>query len=169
MQKRAWILMVLFSACSLAGNGDLDERMQAILDQGIASHGIHGVSATVIFPDGRIWNGVSGKSHGDVDISPDMVFAIGSITKNVVAALTLKLVEEGALTLEDPLSAWLPSYPYVDDSITVRQLLNHTSGIYMYWNNQQIWDDLMAEPSRNPTSRQEKAGVIRIQITSCLP
>jgi len=77
-----------------------------------------------------------------------MFFAIGSITKNVVAALTLKLVEEDVLSLKDPLSKWLPGYPHVDDKITIRQLLNHTSGLYMFWDNQQIWDDLKADRAK---------------------
>jgi len=40
------------------------------------------------------------------------------------------------------LSMWLPSYPYVDGDITIRQLLNHTSGLYMFWDHEEIWDDL---------------------------
>ncbi|MBN2357373.1 beta-lactamase family protein [candidate division KSB1 bacterium] len=65
-------------------------------------------------------------------IKPDMLFAIGSITKIFVAILTLKLVEEGKLSLEDPLSKWLPEHPHVNSEITIRQLLNHTSGICMF-------------------------------------
>ncbi len=64
-----------------------------------------------------------------------MLFAIGSITKNVVAALVLQLADEGVLTLNDSLYRWLPTYPFVDSTITVRQLLNHTSGLYMFWDN----------------------------------
>ncbi len=71
-----------------------------------------------------------------------MFFAIGSITKNVVASLTLKLTEEGILSLDDPLFKWLPKYPNVDSTITIPQLLHHTSGLYMFWDNQEIWDDL---------------------------
>jgi D-alanyl-D-alanine carboxypeptidase len=77
-----------------------------------------------------------------------MVFAIGSITKNIVAALTLKLVEENKLSLEDPISKWLPSYAFVDSMITVRQLLNHTSGLYMFWDNQKLWDELKKDRER---------------------
>jgi D-alanyl-D-alanine carboxypeptidase len=77
-----------------------------------------------------------------------MLFAIGSVTKNFVAALTLSLVEEGELSLDDPVSKWLPTYPYVDGNITIRQLLNHTSGIYMFWENQKIWDDLKDERAK---------------------
>ena len=93
------LIPVFLFSCSPREAGSLNERMQSILDRGIARYGIHGVSATVIFPDGTIWNGVSGVSHDAVKIAPDMVFAVGSITKNVVAALTLKLVEDGIISL----------------------------------------------------------------------
>jgi len=73
-----------------------------------------------------------------------MLIAAGSITKNVVAALVLQLAEEGVLSLDDPLGRWLPPYPKVDSTITIRQLLAHTSGLYMFWDNPQIWDDLIA-------------------------
>ena len=148
MRINAWFLIILPVGCNVFASGDLEERMQAVLDRGISRYDVNGVSAAVVFPDGSIWRGVSGVSHGDTAISPDMVFAIGSITKNVVAALTLKLAERGILSLDDPLQKWLGSYPHVDGTITIRQLLNHTSGIYMFWNNQQIWDDLMAKPGR---------------------
>jgi len=106
--------------------------MQKIIDEGINQYNVNGVSATVIFPGEKIWNGVSGISHDTVAIKPDMLFAIGSITKNILAALTLKLVEENIISLEDPLSKWLQSYPHIDENITIRQLLNHTSGLYMF-------------------------------------
>jgi len=77
-----------------------------------------------------------------------MLFAIGSITKNFVAALTLQLVEEGVLSLDAPFSKWLPAYPHVDSTATLRQLLNHTSGIYMFWSNQKIWDDLKRDRTK---------------------
>ena len=122
--------------------------MQEVLDKGISKYGARGVSAAVIFPDGKVWTGTSGISHDTVAIEPDMLFAIGSVTKNVVAALTLKLAEENLLSLDDPLSKWLPEYPHIDSKITIRQLLNHTSGIYMFWDNQKIWDDLKKDRTK---------------------
>ena len=140
------IICIMLGSC--ANQKPVEVQLQDVLDKGIAQHDIHGVSATVIFPDGEIWNGVSGVSHDTVPMEPDMLFAIGSVTKNFVATLTLKLVEEGLLSLDDPVSKWLPSYPHVDGDITIRQLLNHTSGLYMFWDNQEIWDDLMADRER---------------------
>jgi D-alanyl-D-alanine carboxypeptidase len=65
-----------------------------------------------------------------------MLFAVGSITKNGVAALVLQRAEEGVLTLNDPSGRWLPNYPFVDWTIAIRQLLNHTSGLGRFWDNQ---------------------------------
>ena len=120
----------------------IENKLQKVLYKGMSKYDVNGVSAAVIFPDDQIWTGVSGISHDTVSMKPDMLFGIGSVTKNFVAALTLKLAEEGKLSLDDPLSNWLPAYPHVDGMITIRQLLNHTSGIYMFWDNQKIWDEL---------------------------
>jgi D-alanyl-D-alanine carboxypeptidase len=135
----------LFPIFSCGDQEFLQEQLQKVLDSGLKKHNARGVSVAVIFPDGKIWTGVSGISHEAVSIKPDMLFAIGSITKNFVASLTLKLAEEGFLSLDDPLSKWLPSYPNIDGNITIRQLLNHTSGIYKFLDNQTIWDDMLKD------------------------
>ena len=106
------------------------KELQDVLDNGLKKYNGKGISVAVIAPGYKTWVGVSGVSHGTTPIKPDTLFDIGSITKNLVAALTLKLAEEGRLTLDDPLHKWLPDYPNIDNTITIRQLLNHTSGIY---------------------------------------
>lgn len=69
----------------------------------------------------------------DVPLSPDHVFRIGSVTKQFAAAGLLKLVDDGKVKLDDPLSKFLPDYPD-GERITIAQLLNHTSGIQSYTN-----------------------------------
>ena len=150
--------IMLLTSC--ASKGSVEDQMQSILDDKIKQYGIHGVSATVTFPSGEIWTGVSGLSHDTVTIKPDMVFGIGSITKNIIAALTLKLAEDSILLLEDSLSNWLPKYRHVDGNITIRQLLNHTSGIYMFWDNPKIWEELKKDRSR-VWSPEEVLGYIK--------
>jgi D-alanyl-D-alanine carboxypeptidase len=90
-----------------------------------------GVSAALITPDGNRWVGVSGVSQEGVSIAPDMLFDMGSAGKNLFAALMLKLAEEGLLSLDDSLHEYLSPMPHVDPDITIRQGLNHTSGLYM--------------------------------------
>lgn len=106
---------------------------QAVLDK-YTANGLPGIS--VLIRDGNgVWTGGSGKADLDknVDMEPCTVSKAASLTKTFVATLALKLVEEGKFGLDDPLSKWLS-----DDLIgpvknagnaTIRQLLNHTTGI----------------------------------------
>jgi D-alanyl-D-alanine carboxypeptidase len=59
------------------------------------------------------------------------VYRIASITKQFTAAAVMRLVERGTVKLEDPITTYLPQYPQWS-SVTVRQLLGHTSGIKSY-------------------------------------
>lgn len=68
----------------------------------------------------------------------DAPFQIGSNTKMMTAAIVLQLWEAGQLSLDDPLSLYLPdvaSKLRFGEAITVRMLLNHTSGVYDYFND----------------------------------
>jgi D-alanyl-D-alanine carboxypeptidase len=138
-----WLFTILLApACTISpsqspspGIGPeltLTQQLQNKLDSTRELFEIKGVSAAVIMPNNKTWLGVSGMSDPTIEkrIVPEMLFDIGSIGKNYLATLILKLVEEGTLTLEDPLRNWISSYPNIDNNITIRQLLNHTSGIY---------------------------------------
>jgi D-alanyl-D-alanine carboxypeptidase len=116
------------------GRTPMDEALQSALDEGLRAGGGVGASAAVIFPTGAVWLGASGVSERDPDrsVHPRMVFQMASVKKNFVAALIVKLAEEGRLSLDDPVGTWFSSYEHVSPDITVRQLLNHTSGIYDY-------------------------------------
>ncbi len=59
-------------------------------------------------------------------------FRVGSITKTFVATVVLQLADEGRLRLDDPVQRWLPGAVPNARNITVRHLLNHTSGLYDY-------------------------------------
>ncbi|MET0620955.1 MAG: serine hydrolase [Thermoanaerobaculia bacterium] len=64
-----------------------------------------------------------------VPVRPDMVFRVGSATKQFTSACILKLVEQGKLRLDDPISKFFPDYPEAGRAVTLEQLLTHTSGI----------------------------------------
>ncbi|MEL7328215.1 MAG: serine hydrolase [Cyanobacteria bacterium P01_A01_bin.116] len=84
------------------------------------------------------WSGAAGLANIETDtpVSPDDRFEVGSVTKTFTATTLLKLVEAGTVTLGDRLTDWLPdsvtdNVPNASD-ITLRQLLNHTSGVPEY-------------------------------------
>lgn len=89
-----------------------------------------GVAVIVARGDEVLFRGARGMASIElgVPLSPDQVFEIGSVSKQFTAAGLLKLVEQGKLRLDDPLTKFVPGYPN-GDKISVRMLLNHTSGI----------------------------------------
>jgi len=66
---------------------------------------------------------------------PTTIYEIGSLTKQYTAAAIMRLVEQGTVTLDDDLSRHVPSFPLQGKRVTIRQLLNHTSGIHSYTNS----------------------------------
>lgn len=76
--------------------------------------------------------------ESDVPMTCDMPYQIGSATKMMTATVLLQLHEEGALSVDDLLSAHLPDTAAAlpnGDVITLRQLANHTAGVFDYTNN----------------------------------
>ncbi len=114
---------------------ELATELQLRLDRWRVNHRAPGVAAAVRLPDGSRWVGTSGKratGKSARDIKTWTPFAVGSLTKTFMAALILQLREEGHLTLGSSIARWLPAYPKAR-KITVKMLLNHTSGIYDYF------------------------------------
>lgn len=108
-------------------------ELQGALDQVLQTQPGYlqlGISAAVIAAGCQPWSGVSGNSQPGQALTTEMLFDAGSIQKNFEAALTLELAHENRISLDDPISKYLPPYPHVDGAITIRQLLNHTSGLF---------------------------------------
>jgi len=92
-------------------------------------------AAVIVVRDGKV---ILRKGYGranmelGVPIEPDMVFRIGSLTKQFTAVAVLMLSEQGKLSLEDDITKFIPDYPTQGKKITVEHLLTHTSGIKSY-------------------------------------
>ena len=97
----------------------------------IAAGAVPGMTVAVA-QDGEIVF-VQGYGQADAEMGvaagPETVYRIGSITKQFTAASIMRLVESGKIALDDPLTKYLPDYPTQGHHVTVRHLLNHTSGI----------------------------------------
>ncbi len=68
-------------------------------------------------------------------VAPTSLFKVGSITKQFTAAILMQLMEEGKLSVDDPLAKFYPSFPRANQ-ITLRQMLSHTSGLGNYTNTE---------------------------------
>jgi CubicO group peptidase (beta-lactamase class C family) len=70
----------------------------------------------------------------NVPMKPDMVFRVGSITKQFTAIALLQLMEQGKLSLQDEITKFIPDYPTQAYKITIEHLLTHTAGTTSYTN-----------------------------------
>src|SRR4029453_13754270 len=77
-------------------------------------------------------SGVAARRTGR-PMRPELHFRAGSLTKSLVATVVLQLVAEGRLSLQDSLQRWLPGILPYGEQVTIRQLLNHTSGVPHNW------------------------------------
>src|SRR5712691_3899417 len=80
------------------------------------------------------WHGATGFSNlrTKTAMRPDDRFRIGSVTKTFLATIVLQLAGEGRLHLDDKVARWFPGLVPYARAITVRELLNHTSGLFDY-------------------------------------
>jgi D-alanyl-D-alanine carboxypeptidase len=81
-------------------------------------------------------------------------FEIGSNTKTFMATLALQLVDRGQLDLAAPVSKYLPGVVPNEKNITVRMLLNHTSGLFSYTSDPDFLPGLEKDPQRVVTERE---------------
>lgn len=126
----------------------LKQKLQQALDSSITSLGIKGASAAINLPDGKILTLASGYSHSNVKITPETLFGAGSITKNFIAALTLQLIEEHRLSLNAPIWKYFPDHKNIDRNITIKELLNHTSGVYNYTDSTTFFPTVLSNPAK---------------------
>jgi CubicO group peptidase (beta-lactamase class C family) len=107
----------------------VEEQLPQLLEK----YGVPGAAWGVLQGD-EVVDGAAGLLHKGtgVEATPDSVFQIGSITKLWTSTLVMQLVDEGRIDLDEPVRTYLPEFRIADEEaaaqITVRQLLNHTSG-----------------------------------------
>jgi D-alanyl-D-alanine carboxypeptidase len=126
--------VAITSACSLLAP-DLFPRssLQSGLDRLVEARAAS--AATLRIRQGvHDWAAGAGTQElaSTVPVSTSGRFRIGSVTKTFVATVVLQLADEGRLALDDPIARHLPGVVPGGEAITVRQVLNHTSGVYDY-------------------------------------
>ncbi|MBL7828237.1 MAG: serine hydrolase [Saprospiraceae bacterium] len=140
------VVCCLVFVCRLhaqSGNPTLDSLLHRTLDSMRQVLNVKSLSAAMQFSNESIWadaSGISSVSPAE-EVTPAHVYLIGSVTKTITSACILDLVDEGVLSLNDSLYEWLDTMEFINPNITIRQLMQHTSGIY----------DVLANPACQPT------------------
>ncbi len=135
--------------CAAAASNELTaeavgQEIDALSANALAKPGGVGLSIAVA-QRGKI---LLAKAYGvadaefEVPADEETMFRIGSVTKQMTAALVMRLVEQKKLALDDDLSRYVPEFPLQGRKVTIEQLLNHTSGIKSYTDVGEEWEKL---------------------------
>ena len=148
-------MLIVSARAEAQDTARLRTHLQARLDSLLASSRIPGATAAVILPNGTVVAVAAGfaDTAAKQRMTPTSRLPSGSTGKTFVAAVVLQLVSEGRVRLDDPISTWfgkdawfarLPNH----SGITVRMLLNHTSGLPDHVTKRAFIHDVLADPNR---------------------
>ena len=134
-------------ALAPALRSDVDRIATQVLEQ----TGVPSASVAVVQHGRLVYAHAYGKARLDPAeaATPQMRYAIGSISKQFTAAAVLILEQEGKLTLDDPVAKYIPGLTE-GDKVTIREILSQTSGYQDYWP-----EDYVMRPMMQPTTAQQ--------------
>src|SRR5437016_6908562 len=126
-----WLLVAIIQA---SGQESIAVKIDAIVEAPVKAGRVAGASVAVVKGNETIVTKGYGFADLELDVPtpPQATYEIGSITKQFTAAAILLLAEQGKLSLADEITKFLPDYPMQGNHVTIRHLLNHTSGIKGY-------------------------------------
>jgi CubicO group peptidase (beta-lactamase class C family) len=109
----------------------LAERLDSIAGSGVLANRAVGTVAVVVRGNDTLLMKGYGQANveWDVPMPADAMFEIGSVTKQFTVAAILQLRDAGRLSLDDEITKWLPDFDTRGNRLTVRRLLDHTSGL----------------------------------------
>lgn len=154
-------LSLFFSVCLLSAvavHGQtpaLKTTLQAKLDEWYKAGSFPGATLGVVLANGESFGLAVGFSDRDAKtpMKPNDRMLAGSVGKTFAAATALQLIKEGKIGLDDKIEKYLGGEPWFSrlpnaKDITVRQLMNHTSGLVRYEFKEQFTKDLTANPEK---------------------
>ena len=127
----AFALTTVTAADASAQTGrTLAERLDSLAGSGVLAKRAVGTVAAVVRGNDTLLMKGYGKANveWDVPMPADAMFEIGSVTKQFTAAAILQLRDAGKLSLDDEITTWIPDFDTRGNKVTVRRLLDHTSG-----------------------------------------
>ena len=149
--KKLAVLIAALCVVVVSFSQNMSAKLDTILSTNAHLHKFNGSvlvakKSIILLNKGYGYRNAAGKVVND----ENTIYQLGSITKQFTAAIILKSQEERKLSVQDKLSKYFPAYPK-GDSITIEQLLTHTSGIYNYTQN----GDFMSKEVTNPANREK--------------
>lgn len=133
---------------ALAGTRDEVRReVRRTVGQAVDEHDLRAIIVRVTANGRNVYTGARGESMTGVPASPTMQFRNGAMALTYLATIVLQLVDEGAMRLEDRVARWMPELPAAD-RVTVRNLLDMTSGYADYVYQPEVFDGIMLDPFR---------------------
>jgi len=114
-----------------------------------------GASAALITPSGQVLTATSGQATPAVEMADTFRLGASDVTQTFMATLTLALMQEGKLMLNQPISAFnIGTLTNVPATTTIRQLLTHTSGLADFATNANYTSTILFDVSRNFTAAE---------------
>ena len=131
-------------------SNDLRAKIDTTAQQALEQTGVPSASVAIVQHGQIVYTHAYGKARLDpaVAAEPSMRYSIGSISKQFTAAALLLLEQEGKLSIDDPVSKYLPDLTRAND-VTIRMLLSHTSGYQDFWP-----EDYLMPPMKESTTAQ---------------
>jgi CubicO group peptidase (beta-lactamase class C family) len=129
---------------------EMKTKMDAAAEEVLAKTGVPSASVAIVEHGAIVYTHAYGKAklHPPVPATPAMRYSIGSISKQFTAAAVLLLEQQGKLSVNDPVSKYLPDLTRANE-VTIRMLLSHTSGYQDFWP-----EDYLMPPMREATTAQ---------------
>lgn len=188
--QTVWVCaLTLFAVCHPLSGQDTDTKskaspvealkdsLQKELDGFVTDNSFPGSTLSVVLPDGKtisLASGVADRDKKDA-LQPGARMFAGSTGKVIVSAVALTLVDEGKLKLDDKVvsyltddgDSWVQKLPNAKD-LTIRSLMNHTSGLPRYIFQQGFLQEIRKNPYRDWTPVQCMEYVLEIEPTSAV-
>ena len=145
MQKIAITCCLLLITVFSFGQQSREKQIDSMLNKTFPAKG-SGATAIIAQKGQILYHKAFGMAdlENNIPMRIEMVFRIGSISKQFTAVAILKLMEEGKLSLQDEITKYIPDYPTQGNKVTIEHLLTHTSGILSYTNMAKFGSELMA-------------------------
>jgi len=183
MRERPALLIALFCLALALGacepstapeypSAEVEQALQRLVDATVSENeAIHGAALHVSSPTlGLSWEGAAGLADptAGTPMTPQHPVRIASNTKTYVAAVVLRLWEQGRVDLDGPIAAHLPEEfvealrgdSYRPDEMTIRHLLTHTSGLFDHSDSERYEEAIVAEPQHRWTRSEQVRGAV---------